>query len=212
MRAEAAAKPSHSTNDSPHFQNRDASVMPMSEAEAKALVREKDATGRRVLDKGHEIQDGQVVGVRANLNLKKATGITIQTMHAGTEGQLERGTGLFGGEAIGYQAAVTLRDVKFSVSQEARAAIAEGRQNKFPMASVDGHYVANPPASRFNGVEIKFNPMRHHLFVDPAGRPIKSAERATVVGGSVFVSGKVTYYTEADMPTNKSTVSSEVKP
>jgi hypothetical protein len=202
----------------PHYVKRKPSdVMPMTETEATALVRDKDATGRRVLDKGVTIEDGQPVGIRANLNLKKATGVTIQTIHAGTEAQLEKGTGMFGGEAIGYQAAVTLRDVNFSVSQPARAAIAEGRQNKFPMASVDGHYVKDAPdekygLGRFDGMEVRFNPMKQHTFVDPDGRAVKSASEATVVGGSVFVRGKITYFTDADMPANKSTVESNSTP
>ena len=187
--------------------------MPMTEGEARALVMDKDATGRRVLEKGRTIEDGQVVGVRANLNLKKSTGITIQTMHDGTESQLSKGTGLFAGEAIGYQAAVTLKDVNFSVNQNARAAIAEGRQNKFPMASVDGKYVKSPDeATRFDGIEVRFNPMKQHTFVDPDGRAVKSASEVTVVGGSVFVRGKITYFTDADMPKNVSTVESNATP
>lgn len=185
----------------------------MTEAEATALVQDNDATGRRILDKGHNIEDGQVVGVRANLNLKKTTGVTIQTMHQGSEAQLRKGTGMFAGEAIGYQAAVTLRNVNFSVNQNARAAIAEGRQNKFPMASVDGKYVANPSdTGRYDGVEVRFNPMKQHVFVDPDGRAVKSASEVTVVGGSVFVRGNITYFTSADMPANKSTVESNATP
>jgi len=197
---------------SPHYQHRTAEqVKAMPEADARALVLSKDATGRRVLAKGHEIADGQIVGVRANLNLKKSTGITIQTIHHGTEEQLKNGTGMFGGEAIGYQGAVTLRQVNFSVNQGARAAIAEGRQNKFPMASVDGRYIKSPHPveNRFDGIEVSFNPMKHHTFVDPDGRAVKSASEATVVGSKVYVRGNITYYGEHDLPKNQSTVASE---
>lgn len=180
---------------SPHYQKRSSVDKLMTEADALALVRDKDATGRRILDKGHTLADGQVVGVRANLNVKKTTGITVQTMHAGTEAQLKRGTGMFAGEAVGYGAAVTLHNVNFSVNQVARHKIATGQANKFPMASVDGKYVAHPdPATRFDGVELRFNPMRSHLFTDPDGRAVKSASEATVVGSQVFVRGKITYY------------------
>jgi hypothetical protein len=193
----------------PDHKSRKASdVGAMSQDEALKLIRDNDATGRRILDKGVEVQDGQPVGVRANLNVKKTTGVTVQTIHAGTEGQLEKGTGMFGGEAIGYGAAVTLRDVNFSVNQEARAKILSKETNKFPMASVDGHFVspdkvaekAKYNLSEFDGMEVRFNPMTSHLFTDPNGRAIKSASEATVVGSQVFVRGTVTYYGEDDMP------------
>lgn len=204
----------YNSYSSPHYVRgrKSEDVMPMSESEARALVMAKDATGRRVLAKNRTIEDGQPVGVRANLNLKKSTGVTIQTIHEGTDAQLAKGTGMYSGEAIGYQAAVTLRNVNFSVNQEARAAIAEGRQNKFPMASVDGHYVAGDRSDKFDGIEVRFNPMTNHTFVDPDGRAVKSASIATVVGNRVFVRGNITYYTEADMPANKSTVPSTAHP
>jgi hypothetical protein len=180
----------------------------MDQADAIKLIRDNDATGRRILDKGVEVQDGQPVGVRANLNVKKTTGVTVQTMHQGTEAQLAKGTGMFAGEAIGYGAAVTLRDVNFSVNQEARAKILTKETNKFPMASVDGRYVspekvaakAKYNLSEYEGVEVRFNPMTGHLFTDPQGRAVKSASEATVVGSQVFVRGTIKYYSEDDMP------------
>lgn len=182
----------------PHRTAQDAGAM--SETAALELVRAKDATGRRILDKGVEVADGQPVGVRANLNVKKTTGVTVQTMHKGTQAQLDKGTGMFGGEAIGYGAAVTLRNVRFSVNQEARAKIYTKEENKFPMASVDGNYVANPGSDRFHGIEVTFNPMKQHLFVDSRGRPVKAAEEVTVVGSKVYVRGRVTFYGPDDMP------------
>lgn len=173
----------------------------MSQAAAIALVREKDATGRRVLDKGIEVNPGDVIGVRANLNLKKSTGITVQTLHEGTSDQLARGTGLFGGQAVGYGAAVVVANPQFSVNQEARAKIVSKETNKFPMASVDGRMARNQDdPKKFDGVEIKFNPMTGHLFTDPQGRAVKSATSATVVGSSVFVRGNITYYSNDNMP------------
>ena len=172
----------------------------MSEADALNLVRTNDATGRRILDKGKVIAEGQPVGVRANLNVKKTTGITVQTLHAGTQAQLNKGTGMFAGEAIGYGAVVTLKNVNFSVNQTARHAIATGAANKFPMASVDGNYVHGTPANAFNGIEVRFNPMRGHLYTDPSGRAVKSASEATVVGSQVFVRGKVEYYGHDNIP------------
>jgi len=189
-----------SAASSRHFQRRSESdVNPMPEAAATALVRAKDGTGRRILDKNITVPEGKVVGVRANLNVKKSTGITVQTMHDGTEAQLRKGTGLFGGEAIGYGAVVQLNDVQFSVNQQAREKIATGQSNKFPMASVDGHTTATT-ADRFDGVELRFNPAREHLFVDPDGRPVRSVSEATVTGSRVFARGDITYWGPDDMP------------
>lgn len=207
---EEAAKTPHiiEAHTSPHFKVRTAEeVGAMSQADAIALVRDKDATGRRVLDKNEKIYDDQVVGVRANLNLKKSTGVTVQTMHRGSLDQLKSGTGLFSGEAIGYGAAPMLKDANFSVNQNARAKILLKEANKFPMASVDGKLVneakpngARDAQSKFNGVEIRFNPMSTHLFTDPDGRAVKSATNVTVVGSSVFARGRIEYYTAENMP------------
>lgn len=209
-RARLAANPQiMQTNDSPHWKKRTAEeVGAMSEADARKLIVDNDATGRRILDKNLAPKyDGTPVGVRANLNVKKTTGITVQTMHKGTVDQLNKGTGMFGGEAIGYAAAVRLSDVNFSVNQEARAKILTGETNKFPMASVDGKFQSpdtpngqRAEASKYNGIEVKFNPMKSHPFTDPDGRAVKSATDVTVVGSSVFVRGQIEYYTPENMP------------
>jgi hypothetical protein len=205
---------------SPHYKTRTAEeVGAMSEEEALQLIRDNDATGRRILDKGIEVKHGDVVGVRANLNVKKTTGITVQTMHKGTQDQLDKGTGMFSGEAIGYAASVKLQNVNFSVNQSARAKILSGEANKFPMASVDGQFQAFDPTDkynlnrhRFDGVEITFNPMKSHLFIDPDGRPVKSASQVTVVGSKVFARGKITYYTPENMPKPARGLPTEARP
>jgi hypothetical protein len=185
---------------SPLYKKRSAAdVMPFSEEEGRKLVTDNDATGRRILEKGVNVKDGKPIGVRANLNLKKTTGQTVQTIHDGTEAQLRAKTGFFGGEAIGYQVAVTVRNVNFSVNQRAVYLISSGQKNKFPMASVDGNFVSKPKPNRFDGVEVTFNPMKNNLFVDGAGRAVRSASEATVVGGKVFVRGDITYW-GADAP------------
>lgn len=210
MRAASAGGTKVRADQHPDFKRKRTAeeVGAMGQDEAIKLIRDNDATGRRILDKGVEVQDGQPVGVRANLNVKKTTGVTVQTVHAGTEAQLAKGTGMFSGEAIGYGASVTLRDVNFSVNQEARAKILSKETNKFPMASVDGRYMspdkvaakAKYNLSEFEGVEVRFNPMNSHLFTDPQGRAVKSASEATVVGSQVFVRGTITYYGADDMP------------
>jgi hypothetical protein len=195
---------------SSHYAQR-GDMRPVPESEIPALL-QKDATSVRVVGKGIPVVEGQPVGIRANLNVKKITGVTVQTIHEGTEGQLKRGTGMFTGQAIGYRGAVELKDAQFSVSQKARADIASGRANKFPMASVDGRYRDKTPEEiSFDGIEVSFNPMRHHLFVDPSGRPVKSAESATITGPKVYVRGKIEYFDRGDAPTPMEGIPTEVK-
>lgn len=221
LKADQAATP-YIVNawESPHFKTRTAEeVGAMSEADAIKLIQDNDATGRRILEKGVQIRDTQAVGVRANLNVKKTTGITVQTMHKGSSEQLRNGTGMFGGEAIGYGAAPILKNANFSVNQNARAAIASGEKNKFPMASVDGNFQSpttpngqRDQQSKFNGVEITFNPMKTHLFVDPDGRAVKGATDVTVVGSKVYARGRIEYYTPQNMPKPARNIPSEAHP
>lgn len=195
---------------SPHYQRR-GDQRPVTEEQAAALV-QGDTASRKIVEKGHTISDGQVVGIRPNINVLKTTGTIVLTMHNGTEAQLQRKTGLFTGEALGYKAAVTVKDANFSVSQEARRQIASGEKAKFPMSSVDGHYVAKPGSDAFDGIELRFNPKREHLYVDPDGRPVKSASEATIAGSRVFVRGKVEYFDESDMPAAKGGIPTAVVP
>lgn len=123
----------------------------------------------------------------------------MQTIHRGTEGQLAKGTGMFGGEAIGYKGVAVLTDVNFSVNQAARHKIATGQSNKFPMASVDGR-MKNTDSPSFDGFEIRFNPMRSHVFTDPSGRAVRSASEVTVSGSQVFARGQITYYDAGSLP------------
>ena len=196
-------------SSSPHYQKR-GDQRPVTEAQAAALV-DGDTASRRIVAKGHTISDGQVVGVRPNINVLKTTGTIVLTMHNGTEAQLQRKTGLFTGEALAYKAAVTVKDANFSVSQEARRQIASGEKSKFPMSSVDGHYVEKPGADMFDGIELRFNPKREHLYVDPDGRPVKSASEATIAGSRVFARGKIEYFDESDVPAAKGGVPTSVQ-
>jgi len=189
--------------NSPHWKSgrtAEEAGVTINNSDALDLVRNNDSTGRRILDKGVEIPAGKAIGVRANLNVKKTTGITVQTLHDGTDQQLTNKTGFFGGEAIGYAASVVLTDVNFSVNQVARQKIASGQSNKFPMASVDGKFHRLARDGDYDGVELRFNPMRGHLFTDPSGRPVQGATRVTVVGNRTFVRGTITYFTPENMP------------
>ena len=39
-----------------------------------------------------------------------------------------------------------------------------------------------------------FNPFKHNVFVDASGRPIKSADEATIIGSAVYLRGNIEYY------------------
>lgn len=173
-------------------------IMPVQEVE-KLL--EKDVVAVRVREKGIAPVAGDLVGVRLNLNVMKTTGKAIQTLHLGTN-QLgyRRNKGFYGGEACGYAQAVRLKNAYFNVSQGGREAIATGQHSKFPMASVDGELVSTQIPDDFEGVEIRFNPKAHHLFVDANDQGVHSAEDVIILGSRVYARGKVTYHTELSAP------------
>ena len=144
-----------------------------------------DATSRRIMSKESVIQPNQKVGVRLNLNVAKNTGVPVQTMHDKTAT----------GEALKYAGVVTVKNAELYVNQDARRKIFTFQENKFPMASVNGGFVSDEISeANFNGVKAFFNPFKHNVFVDAEGRPIKSAEEATVVGNTVYLRGDIEYY------------------
>ena len=148
-----------------------------------------DATSRRIASKNSQIAEGQKVGVRLNLNVMKKTGIPVQTMHDKSAS----------GEALKYAAVVTVKNPTLNVNQNARREILTFQENKFPMASVDGEFLTDKISeANFNGVKAFFNPFKHNVFVDAQGRPIKSAEEATVVGNTVYLRGNIEYYDFGD--------------
>ncbi len=67
------------------------------------------------------------------------------------------------------------------------------------MASVNGEFVsASIDEANFDGVKAVFNPFKTNVFMDVAGRPIKSASEATIIGNDVFLRGEIEYYDFAD--------------
>lgn len=148
-----------------------------------------DATSRRIIAKGNELEVGQKVGVRLNLNVMKNTGVPVQTMHNKTAT----------GEALKYAGAVMVKNPALNVNQNARKKIVTFQENKFPMASVDGEFLTdNIDLMNFDGVKAFFNPFKQNVFVDAAGRPIKSAGEATIVGNTVYLRGDIEYYGFSD--------------
>lgn len=125
------------------------------------------------------------------------TSIAVQTAH---QGRNPKGT------ALAYAPAITVRNVSFLVDQGARASISTGLENKFPMAGVAGNIAHGVNST--HGVEVKFDPFRHHVFVASFPQadgsrvevPIKSAEEATVYNNTVYVRGKLEFYEEGELP------------
>jgi hypothetical protein len=143
---------------------------------------------------------GQLVGARLNLNVLRATGVAVQTVHEGHEGAgYRKGKGFWKGKALGYCGAIEISGAFFNVNQKAREEIAAGRKHKTPMASVDGRFVSDEPTC-FDGVEVSFNPKKGHLFVDGEGRALRFAEFAVVCGHRVFARGRLVWHDEASAP------------
>lgn len=148
-----------------------------------------DATSRRIIAKNVDVKEGDKVGIRLNLNVMKNTGIPVQTVHEKSAS----------GEALKYAPAIMVKNADLYVNQNARNKIVTFQENKFPMASVNGDFVSsNIEEMNFNGVKAFFNPFNHNVFVDAAGRPIKSASEATIVGNTVYLRGDIEYYSFDD--------------
>lgn len=187
--------------------SRDIDVMPQREANE---VVSRDATGRRILAKNLTVDDGDLVGVRLNLNVFKSTGIAVQAVHKGTtKGGHKQNKGFWNGEVLTYAPAVSLKNAYFNVQQKARDGIATG-DNKMPMASVDGEYATNPNPS-FGGIEVRFNPKDVRFFTDMDGRPIRYAEEVTIHGTRAYASGQIEYYKRDTAPERYSDAPSDVQ-
>jgi hypothetical protein len=159
-----------------------------------------NATGRRIAEKNITIPAGKLVGIRQDLNiLRSSKGTTVLAVHEGKASTHGTGAGFFNGDVIKYLPVATLKNVFFKVQQSAREKIASGKESKSPMGSADGEFVpTNNP--NFDGIEIGFNPMQTHLFMDTLGRVIKHADEVTITGNKMFARGKIEYYGEEDVP------------
>jgi len=147
--------------------------------------------GARVRNKlfAHRMSpEGVRVAVRRNLNCS-VKGISVQTIHRKSPT----------GRALGYGAAVTVRNASFMVDQIGRADIASGRTSKRPMAAVIGDLTHDTP--RLEGVEIRFNPKTSHLFVRADdGRAVQTADEVTIYNTRAFARGNITYWTAETAP------------
>lgn len=165
-----------------------------------------DATARRILAKGVQPQDAELVGVRLNINVLKHTGVAVHSIHKATSKNGHAlGRGFYRGEVINYLPVVVLREAFFNVHQGGREGIAAGRMAKHPMASIDGKFVADPGPVTFDGVEVSFNPMRTHLFVDSEDQAVQFADEVTILGHRAYLRGLIRYYTADTAPVRAGT-------
>ena len=170
------------------------------EAEARAAIA-GNKIASNIMSQRDNVKEGDFVGVRQDLNIKSAPLLAI---HEGKGSLLTSGAGFFSGEVQSYAPYVTLKNVHFKIRQTAREKIAQGVEQKSKMGSADGQYVkaAKP---NFDGIELRFNPMREHLFVDAMGRAVKHADEVTVVAKRAFARGNIEYYGEEDVPARAGT-------
>ncbi len=167
---------------------------------------------RDIREQGHVIEPNQCVGVRLNLNLQKSCGVNVSTIHrSNPKHLLDPNKGSWNGKVLDFRPIVVLRHAHFKVNQLSRMKIVSRRSNKFPMATIDGQI--NFEIEPFmNSQIIRFNPCTSHLFTEAStGFAVRYAEYVTVLGGSVFASGRIIYYQEDQAPTPRKGWYSDVK-
>lgn len=158
-----------------------------------------------------ELPDDTVVEVRPTISkadvLKTEKGDQVLvTIHKPSKS--ESATAKQG--VIGYDNAVTLKNVEFKVNQDSRFKIASGETPKHPAMVGKGEIIQTKP--EFEGIEVTFNPREDHLFrVVENGLAIRSAEEAVFFDKRVLVRGKVTYWDAASAPKPKGGKESSTK-
>ena len=189
--------------DHPDYKKRSASEVLTHSPQQVHDALHTDATSLKIMSKGIKHPEGTKVGARLNLNVLKNTGVPVMTVHKATnKSEYKHGKGFYKGEAEGYHHVVALKNAHFNVDQSGREKIAKGEIAKHPMASVDGE-IQHPKEHNFDGVEARFNPTQHHLFVDTHGHAIRSAEHVTLHGHRAYLRGKIEYHTPETAPKRK---------
>ena len=176
------------------------------EAEARAAIA-NNKVASNIMSQRDNVKEGDFVGVRQDLNIK---GAPLLSIHEGKASLLTTGAGFFSGEVQSYAPYVTLKNVHFKIRQTAREKIAQGIEQKSKMGSADGQYVKTAKPN-FDGIELRFNPMREHLFVDAMGRAVKHADEITAVAKRAFARGNIEYYGEEDVPARAGTAPTKAK-
>jgi hypothetical protein len=187
--------------NSPLYQKRSAEDIKYPTKEQTAAAIARNATARKIMQERGNVANGAYVGLRQDLNIKDAP---LLAVHQGKESLHEKGAGFFSGDVQTYLPVATIKNVYFKIRQTTREAIAEGREFKSKMGSADGQFVKTDQPN-FDGIELRFNPFREHLFVDAMGRAVKYVDEATIVAGRAFARGNIEYYGEEDVPARAGT-------
>ena len=190
---------------SPLFKTRTADQVGAISKEKADEALKVDATAQKILAKGNVIKNGDLVGVRLNINVLNRTGVPVQSVHKGGEGIRKKmdkpgnQSGFYNGEVLTYAPYAVLKNAYFTVHQPMREKIASGSSSKTPMASADGEWI-NTDSPSFDGVLARFNPHGEHLFIDQKGRAVKRAEEATIMGHRAYLRGEIEYYQPGEAP------------
>ena len=178
------------------YVNNNKDIVELTEESVREAL-DTDRVSKRIESENNEVNVGDKVGIRLNLNVKKNTGVPVQTIHSKNAS----------GKALQYAGAVVVKNAELFVNPNARKKIALFQENKFPMASVNGEFVSKTISEAdFDGVKALFNPFSNAAFVDVSGRPIKRADEATIIGSNVFLRGKIEYYDYNDPTLKKAMV------
>ena len=188
---------------SPLYQTRTAQDVPVITQELANRALATHAKGARVEGKGIELKPGDYIGARLDLPIRASSrgimdgGVPLQAIHMGNASNYAREDGgFYGGKIAKYLPSVTMKNVKFRINQAEREEIAAGRK-KAPMGSADGQFVRSDNPN-FDGIELRFNPKREHLFIDAMGRSVKSADEVTVMGDRMYARGHIEYFGDED--------------
>lgn len=186
--------------DHPLYKKRSASEIGLHSNKEVHDALNTDETSKKIMAKKISHPESTKVGARLNLNVLKNTKVPVLTVHKATnKSGYKEGKGFYKGEAEAYHHVIHLKNAHFNVHQKGREDIVSGKTAKHPMASVDGE-MHHPTHSNFDGVEAKFNPKSHHLFVDGHGNAIRSAEHVTLHGHRAYLRGKIEYHTKETAP------------
>ena len=147
-----------------------------------------------------QIAGGEPVFVRLNLNVAPKEGASTKTDHMLTFHGTKKSGGPEYSSAIAYDQGAALKNVSFHIDQPSRIAIAGREQTKTPIASVGGQfrsvsYKTMEGEMKNADAVATFNPAKGNFFVDvKTNAPIKSADKAVLVGDKVYLKGNVKHH------------------
>ena len=147
-----------------------------------------------------QIAGGEPVFVRLNLNVAPNEGASTKTDHMLTFHGTKKSGGPEYSSAIAYDQGAALKNVSFHIDQPSRIAIAGRQQTKTPIASVGGQfrsvsYKTMEREMKNADAVATFNPAKGNFFVDvKTNAPIKSADKAVLVGDKVYLKGNVKHH------------------